>query len=225
MEERVLITWRRTPLYAAGKTRKLLNGGLKIGSVKILLETLVCQVFEGAYDRKKPIDGKADHIEDKVIAGSLRDARPSLAECRREALRLHRHAMGLKTVFQRMAQESSYVPISSDLLMAASRMLRQSQQLDNEIVSLIDRTRSLQDEVAAMLAEETNKHLRLLSVLSILFMPPTFIAGLFGMNLNGMLFSDSDLGFWKGTTLAVAASIIVWWILKRSGIVGRSDLD
>ena len=105
----------------------------------------------------------------------------------------------------------------------ATRICQQTDQLDHEIVTLRERTRLLQEEVGGMLAEETNRHLRVLSVLTILFMPPTFIGGLFGMNLKGMMFADSGHGFLAACLLAVASSVVVALILRRSGIMRRDD--
>ena len=40
-----------------------------------------------------------------------------------------------------------------------------------------------------------NRHLRAQSFVTILFLPPTLIAGFFGMNLKGLPFAESEAGF------------------------------
>jgi Mg2+ and Co2+ transporter CorA len=79
--------------------------------------------------------------------------------------------------------------------------------------------------VGTLLAEETNRSLRVLSVISIMFMPPTFIGGLFGMNLHGIPFSDWPAGFWAATAVSLVSSALVVWGLSRAGILGTRRLD
>ena len=225
MTDRLLITGRRCTLAAAGATRQLLQGGLKIVTVEALLETIIQQTVNDVELFVDQVARDVDRIEDTVIAGSVADVRRRLGECRRTTVGLHRHISGMRLLFQRLDRESKRSSIPPLLLDAAAGLTRQCEQLDSEIVAVAERTRLLQEEIAAMLAEETNKHLRVLSILTILFLPPTFVAGLFGMNLRGMLFADSNIGFWAGVAFAVASTAVVVWILKRAGILGRPNPD
>ncbi len=68
-------------------------------------------------------------------------------------------------------------------------------------------------------AEQTNRNLHILAVVTTVFMPASLIAGIFGMNVGGLpLIQDSD-GFWWAMAILAAASVIVLWLLKRSGIL------
>lgn len=79
----------------------------------------------------------------------------------------------------------------------------------------------MQEEVSHQVAEETNRNLRALSIVTIMFLPPTLIAGFFGMNLKGLPFSGGDAGFWGGVAAAVASSIVVYAVLRWFGIRSR----
>ena len=63
----------------------------------------------------------------------------------------------------------------------------------DDIAALYDRARSLQDELTTRLAEETNRRLYIVSVVTTLFIPATFITGFFGMNTGGLLWSGDDV--------------------------------
>lgn len=225
LTDRLLITGRRCTLAAAGATRQLLQGGLKIKTVEALLETIIQQAVNDVELFVDQVARDVDRIEDAVIAGSVGDVRRRLGECRRTTVSLHRHISEMRMLFQRLDRTGKQSSIPPLLREAAAGLSRQCEQIDGEIVAVAERTRLLQEEIAAMLAEETNKHLRVLSILTILFLPPTFIAGLFGMNLRGMMFAESEIGFWAGVALAVASTAAVVWILKRAGILGRSHPD
>jgi zinc transporter len=78
----------------------------------------------------------------------------------------------------------------------------------------------LQDEVAAKLAEQTNRHLFVLSVVTALLLPPTLIVGAFGMNMGNLPLMHSPHGFGIALGLCLASSVIVYLLLRRFG-VGR----
>lgn len=203
MVDRLLITARRGALFAPGATRQLLEAGVMIPSVEALFESLLSQVVKGADQLGDKISQEIDKVEDRIVGGTIRGARPLLGRYRRAAIVLHRHVYGQRALFQKLANDSHPAPAPSSLVATASRLQQECQMLDREIVGIMERTKSLQEEVSAVLAEETNNNLRVMSMLSILFMPPTFVAGLFGMNLKGMLFGEDQPGFWYGTALAM----------------------
>ncbi|MEZ5899411.1 MAG: CorA family divalent cation transporter [Hyphomicrobiaceae bacterium] len=218
----VLITVRRNALYGAGATRQLVLRGTAIASVEALLENIIFQIIDG-FDRTiEQVAEDVDRLEDRVIAGIVNDARARLGASRRTVVRIHRHLSSLRTMLLRLNRDSNS-PAPASFLALAQHVCQYSDQLEHEIASLRERSRLLHDEIATMLAEETNRHLQVLSILTILFIPPSFIAGLFGMNLKGMLFDNSEHGFLIACLLTVAASAIVAWLLKRSGIMGRRD--
>ncbi len=68
------------------------------------------------------------------------------------------------------------------------------------------------------MVEETNKHLHVLSMLTMLFLPPTLITGVFGMNTKGLLFGDNDNAFVLAMILLFGSSIAVYVIMRRLGI-------
>jgi zinc transporter len=69
-----------------------------------------------------------------------------------------------------------------------------------------------------MMTEETNRHLHVLSILTTLLLPPTLIAGIFGMNTKGLPFADDESGFLWAMVLIVVSSIAVYAVMRRIGI-------
>jgi Mg2+ and Co2+ transporter CorA len=47
------------------------------------------------------------------------------------------------------------------------------------------------------------------------------VAGIFGMNVGGLPLTQNIDGFIWAMVLTIAASLVVYWLLKRSGTVGR----
>ena len=55
-------------------------------------------------------------------------------------------------------------------------------------------------------------------MLTAVFLPPTLIAGLFGMNLGGAPFMASPLGFWLAVGVTVLSSVATLVGLKWAGV-------
>ncbi len=77
--------------------------------------------------------------------------------------------------------------------------------LDHEIAAIQDRARLLQDEIAARLAAETNRYLFVLSLATVILLPPTLVAGVFGMNVTDLPFTKDPGGFGVGDRPDLAA--------------------
>ena len=74
--------------------------------------------------------------------------------------------------------------------------------------------------MAAKLAEQTNRHLFVLSVVTALLLPPTLVVGVFGMNMDNLPLISSPHGFGIAMGLCISSSVIVYMLLRRIG-VGR----
>ena len=83
-----------------------------------------------------------------------------------------------------------------------------------------DRARLLQDEIAARSASRTNRQLYVLSLLTALFLPATFITGLFGINVKGLPWVESDLGAEFVALSCIAAAVLTLILLRRRGVIG-----
>ena len=66
----------------------------------------------------------------------------------------------------------------------------------------------------ALINEQTNQTLFVLTVVTVLALPLTIIPGMFGMNVHGIPFSEHDAGFWL-VMLVVAAVVGLGAALAR----------
>jgi magnesium transporter len=85
-------------------------------------------------------------------------------------------------------------------------------------VSFIESLESIRDTLAGMMdiymasvSQRVNLELRALTVVAMLFMPATLIAGIFGMNFIHMPWIEEQNGFWWA--LAIMAGIALMMIL------------
>ncbi|RAI39378.1 transporter [Rhodoplanes roseus] len=217
MRERCLISARRRALNAVDEVRQLLRAGLRPESVAALLELIIDHIANAIDRLADDLALQMDRIEERILDLETTDERKRLGVFRRTTVRLHRQLTGLRVLFRRFEaiDPDELVPA---LRLDAARLSQRLDGLDQEIDALRDRARMLQDELSSQLAEETNRNLRVLSIVTILFLPPTLVAGFFGMNLKGMAYAESEVGFWAGVLVAALSSAVVYALLRWRGV-------
>lgn len=190
--ERFLVSARRFPLQSADATRREIESGRRIDAPAALFETIVERVI----DAMTIIVGRhieaLDDIEERALDEEIHDERKKLGPIRRSAARL-RQLTGMRAIFQRFEARSP-VDHSDAVRAAASRLIQRIDSLHQDLHSAQERARLLSEEMAAQIANNTNRSLSPLTGVTTLLLPPTFITGVFGMNVNGLPFTDDKFG-------------------------------
>src|SRR5215510_11114711 len=66
----------------------------------------------------------------------------------------------------------------------------------SDCTALVERIRLLQEEIIAIVNEETNRTLFILTVVTVLALPMTIVPGFLGMNVGGVPLREDGAGFW-----------------------------
>src|SRR5262249_42255777 len=156
--DRIVVSGRRRPLHAPQEVRQALGNGLLAPIPTALLEILIEHMAAEYERRATELSAEMDRVEDHVLAEAVRDERSQLSRLRRRAVLAHRRLSALCVQLHRLEQQ-----IDRDrnpaLRLAAGRMVQRLAALDRDVMALQERGRLLQEEIAAKLAEETNRHL------------------------------------------------------------------
>jgi len=218
-----LITARRAALYSAQTARRALAQGAKAESPGQLLEMLASHICDCTLKMCRAIAKTLDQIEDNVvIEGRGRDQRAGLGRARRQAVRMARQVSGLHSTFERMEQEADEHQ-DEEFAAIASGLGQRAASLTRDVGNLQDRARMLQDEINAILTLETNDRLYVLTLVTAVLLPATFVTGYFGMNTKNLPFADSDHASLYATVLCVAAAVgtlvmlMSWGLAKPAG--------
>lgn len=218
MGPRSLVSGRRGPAESPDATRATAEKGQPIPSPVLLLETMVGYVVAAMAATGQRLADEVDGIEDRVLDGRVRDDRRRLGPIRRSAVRLHRQLLGLAAVFHRLEADDAARDLHGPAVAVAARLAQRLDALDRDVTALAERARLLQEELAARVAEESNRQLYVLSILSALFLPPTFITGLFGMNVKGLPFAEDPRGFLFVVGLSLLSAAATYGIIRALGI-------
>lgn len=218
--EDFLLTGRRDALHATRMTAEALNRGEPANNPSALLEQIIEYIIDDITDAVVRLLDETDSVEDQILLDRLHDGPQRVGAIRRTAVRLHRQLSGLHVLFRRFAETQSGRSAPDAVKAAAQRLLQRVDGLHHDVQSVQDRARLLQDEIAARSASRTNRQLYVLSLLTALFLPATFITGLFGINVKGLPWVESDFGAPAVALTCMGAALFTLILLRKRGVIG-----
>ena len=220
LTESVFISSRRHQLNAVETTRKELRRGLKVQSPSALLEVIAGQMIESLDRFTDGLADQLDHAEERILADELNVDRQLVGSIRRLTVRLHRQLVTLRSLIHRFEHDIESFA-NPALSLPTQKLGQRLDWLDTEIVELRDRSRLLQEEIMLKSSEQTNRSLHLLTIVTTVFLPATLVAGIFGVNVGGLPLASDSSGFLWVMAITIGSSALVYWLLKRSGLLKR----
>jgi magnesium transporter len=103
----------------------------------------------------------------------------------------------------------------SDLIPRLSMVIKDINSLFEYIRFGFDRLDYLQDTFLGLINIQQNKIIKIFTVVSVIFMPPTLIASIYGMNFKFMPELDWELGYLFSIVLMLVSSITVLIYFRR----------
>jgi len=217
--DRLLVTGRRHPLEGVDTVRRSFADGFSPATAYELFEAIVTSFCRNTSRKLTAAGRRLDAVEDRIVTERLSDERRSLKEVRRLAVSLHRPVAGMVALFE--DDECEGWALSEAGHAVFRQLSARLERLDREIVMVNDRARLLQEEMAAELADESNRSLKAMAVMSALLLPGTLVVGIFGMNTAGLPFTHGDAGFFWAMFVGIAATVLFYWLLRRAGVSMR----
>ena len=218
MGPRALVSGRRKPVESPEATRAAAAKGVRIASPVLLLETLIGYVIASIAASGSKLADEVDGIEDHILDERVRGDRRRLGPIRRDAVRLHRQLLGLCAVFHRLEADGVTQDLPPQAITAAARIAQRLDALDRDMNLIAERSRLLQEELSARVADQSNRQLYTLSVLTALFLPPTFITGFFGVNTKGLPLADNPHGTLIVLLLSLGSAVLAYGLIRILGI-------
>jgi magnesium transporter len=107
--------------------------------------------------------------------------------------------------------------LSADQFEEARQILRDIESLDGHTAFLFDKINFLMDATVGFININQNKIIKIFSVASAAFLPPTLIASIYGMNFRILPELQWDLGYPFALGLMVASAIAPFWYFRHRG--------
>lgn len=168
--------------------------------------------LEGVYDSLEKVSRSV--LQSKVNDEAAADALAAIA--REEDLngRIRRNVMDTRRAVSFMMRSRL---LNAEQFEEARQILRDIDSLDSHTAFLFDKINFLMDATVGFININQNKIIKIFSVASVAFLPPTLIASIYGMNFSAMPELRWDLGYPWAIALMVASAIAPFWYFRRRG--------
>jgi len=216
IRQRWLLSAWDNPLRSVGQLLALISAGKAFHNPLTLVIQLLSNQADVLAEILRSTSNTANSIEEKLAAGEL-PKRASLGGMRRDLIRLQRLlAPEPSSLFRLLSRPPKWVREEDiDYLHLATENFSVALR---DMASLQERIELLEDEIVARVGEKTNRSLFILTSVTVIALPMTVIAALFGMNVGGVPFKDSSEGFLYififSTVFTLAASWLVFHLLR-----------
>lgn len=145
---------------------------------------------------------------------NLEDIILELAEKQDIIGKLRLNLMDKRRVFSFLLRRRSLADDASALL---REILDDVQSLNEHARSMFDKVDFLMDATMGLINTEQNKIIKIFSIAAVVFLPPTLVASIYGMNFAHMPELSWVLGYPLALLLMVASGLAPYWYFKRKG--------
>ena len=96
-------------------------------------------------------------------------------------------------------------------------ILRDVESLTSHTAFLFDKVNFLMDAAMGFINIEQNKIIKIFSIAAVVFLTPTLVASLYGMNFQHMPELEWEYGYPMAICLMILAGVAPYWFFKRKG--------
>lgn len=207
----LLVTARRHRLRAMAQFEQPPEGQ----TPEALLARMLRAVLADFVAAQRGMAQRIEQLEERLLRDADAVERPALGSIRRGILRLGRTLDPLLLAIEALEEEAAdrgwMEPAGEAALREALHRMRVA---GRSIAALQERARIAQDEMAPHAAEETNRRLFVLSVISAVMLPASLIAGIFGMNVGELPGVEQPWGFLMAMGLILASILATLGLLR-----------
>ncbi|KRB82273.1 magnesium transporter CorA [Sphingomonas sp. Root710] len=215
---RLMITARLHPIRSADIVRHRLARSRGIEEPAEALELLIGTIADGIAAVVRELGLDVQRIEDALLDGRDPPTARGLIGIRRRHAHVHRMLDGLRAVFRRLEDDED---LPEDMLATVEKLSQRIQALGADSQGVQRQILQLREEIDIQVDQRTNQNLYILSIMTALLLPATFITGLFGMNTGGLPWAQNAHGTLLATMLALGTAGATYMFLRFMGFMRR----
>ncbi|MBC8287167.1 MAG: zinc transporter ZntB [Nitrospinae bacterium] len=213
IEKNRIISTRKRKLLSVEDLRNSLEKGNGPKTPGEFLVDLTDRLTGRMADVIDQIDDNVDNLQDQILTMESHQLRPVIAGCRRQAIGLRRYLGPQREAMSKLHNERVQWLDDVDrmhLRETSDRMMRYIEDLD----SSRERASVAQEELMSRLSENMEKRMYVISIVSVVFLPLSFLTGLLGINVGGIPGADNKTAFLVVCLGLLGIAIIQFWFFK-----------
>ncbi|CAG9414756.1 zinc transporter ZntB [Providencia alcalifaciens] len=214
MNSRLIVSCRHRRVHSLDSVIDDLKEGVGAQSTGEWLADVTDAMTDEISDFTDSLHERLIEMEDVILHGEIPE-RGELALLRKQIIVVRRYMAPQRDMFSRLTAEKLLWLDEDDrrrLQEISDRLGRCIEDLDG----FIARTAIMSDEITNMMTEMMNRRIYTMSLMAMIFLPTTFLTGLFGVNLGGIPGNEFKFAFSTFCLLLAGLIATVFWWLKRS---------
>lgn len=206
---------RSTGAFAPVRERlRLAHSPMRALGLDYLAYSLLDSVVDRYFQVLEQMDDDSEALEDALLAKPSIAQLHSIHQLKRASIELRRVVWPMREVINHLVRNENgfFSPATIPYL----------RDVYDHTINFIESLESIRDSLAGLMdiymtsvSNRVNLEVRALTVVAMLFMPATLIAGIFGMNFNEMPWVKDAHGFWWAMAVMAGIAVLMLMIFWR----------
>jgi magnesium transporter len=191
------------------------NSKLRKHHLDYLFYRIVDSIVDSYYLILENIGDKIEDLEDSIYLNTNTQHYRMVQDLRRELIFLRKSVYPLREAIAKMTKENASELISEETQRYFSDVYDHSVHVIETIETYRDLTSGLMDLYMTNVSNKMNEIMKVLTIISTIFIPITFIAGIYGMNFKYMPELNHQWGYPIALFLMLAIVVIMLIFFKK----------
>lgn len=205
--------------FQFGAVRERLRSGkgqIRKAGADFLMYSLIDAIVDSYFIILERLDEKTEALETELISNPLPGTLHAIYRLKRENVFLRRSLWPLREVINSLQRGDSSL-MSRNTLLYLRDVYDHTIHIIESVESLRDLTSGMLDIYVSSISYRISAVMKVLTVITTIFMPLTLIAGLYGMNFKHLPGLDWDWGFFTvlGIMLAISGGMLALFRRKK----------
>jgi magnesium transporter len=180
-----------------------------------LLYTLLDRMVDAYFEVIDRIEEDVENLEERVLTNHSTAILHEIRTLKRDLLDMHKHIWPLRDVLSRLSHGERKIPEGTQIYL---------RDVQDHLYQVLDSVETLREVLSSLVdiylsnaSIRMNEIMKVLTVISTIFIPLTFIAGVYGMNFKVMPEIDWPYGYLFALILMglVALTMIIYFKRKK----------
>lgn len=196
-----------------------------------LAYALLDAIVDGFFPVLEKYGEGIEELEEEVIFQPTRQTLQKIYKMRRELLQLRRAIWPLRDAINSLIRDGNQL-ISEEIKIYLRDCYDHTVQVMDMVETYRELASGLMDVYLSAVGNKMNEIMKVLTVVSSIFIPLTFIAGIYGMNFEHMPELKLRWGYYAclGLMAAIAASLLIFfwrrgWLANNSTTITRDNVQ
>lgn len=196
------------------KRLQLSTGRIRHRGSDYLAYALLDVLADNYYQVLDAIEVHLEALEEQITAAAESEQRSQIHHLKKEVLQLRKSVVPLREAANSFSKTDNHLVEASTQLFVRN-LYDQTVHIVESIESYRDMLNSLQDLFISEVSFKMNKVMQLLTLISVIFIPLTFLAGIYGMNFENIPELKAHNGYFILLGIMGVTAVILLWLFKR----------